>query len=267
MSTITWMLSAQPTGVADAASAMQVQSIWDFIVKGGLMMIPIGVCSLVAVAVIVERFVSLSRSNVIPPRFQRGLKKLLAEHPGDRAMALEYCKRHPSPVSNVFAAGIKRLGDPIEVVEKHIQDAGEREVLKLRKFVRVLSVIAAITPLMGLLGTIFGMIKAFQTVAMSGESLGKAELLAGGIYEAMITTAAGLTVAIPVLIAYHIICAKIEKLVMEIDQMTVDFMEDYAENREPNGQVRANALEESIEGEEDFLAEVPSVASKQKGAA
>jgi biopolymer transport protein ExbB len=166
---------------------------------------------------------------VIPSRFLPGLKKLLREHPGDRKRAAAYCKKNASPVANVFGAGIKKLGAPIEVMERHIQEAGQREVLKLRKFVRALSVIAAITPLMGLLGTIFGMINAFQTVALSGESLGKAELLAEGIYEAMITTAAGLLVAIPVLVCYHWVTAKIERLVMDIDLMTVDFLEDYSD--------------------------------------
>ena len=93
----------------------------------------------------------------------------------------------------------------------------------------MLSVIASITPLMGLLGTIFGMIRAFQTVAASGEALGKTEMLAGGIYEAMITTAAGLLVAIPVLICYHWISAKIDTLVMDMDQMTQEFIEEFVE--------------------------------------
>lgn len=219
------VLAAAPTG----SSAMQVQSIWDFMVKGGFMMIPIGICSLVALAVIAERVLSLSRSRVIPRSFVDGLRKVLADHPGDKVKALAYCKRHPSPLANVFAAGIKRLGDSIEVVEKHIEEAGEREVVKLRKFLRVLSVIAAIAPLLGLLGTILGMIKAFQTVALSAEALGKAEMLAGGIYEAMITTAAGLSVAIPVLVCYHWISSKIDRLVMEMDQTTFEFVEQVAE--------------------------------------
>ncbi|MHC5002218.1 MAG: MotA/TolQ/ExbB proton channel family protein, partial [Planctomycetota bacterium] len=211
------LAAAPPAEGADVASAVQVNSVWDFVVKGGVMMIPIGICSLVALAVVAERVISLRRPSIIPPSFLPGLKDALRKHPGDRSHALKLCERDGSPIANVMAAGIKRLGAPLEVVEKHIQEAGERQVLKLRRFVRVLSVIAAITPLLGLLGTIFGMINAFQTVAMSGEALGKAELLAEGIYEAMITTAAGLSIAIPVLVCYHWISAKIEKLVMDID--------------------------------------------------
>lgn len=217
--------AAAPGGAADAAASVKVESVWDFVVKGGPMMIPIGICSFIALAVFAERLVSLRRRNVIPPKFLPGLKKKLSNGDG-REAALKYCQSHPSPIANVFTAGIKRLDSPVEVMEKHIVEAGEREVIKMRRFLRVLQVIAAVTPLMGLLGTIFGMIRAFQTVAESAEALGKTELLAGGIYEAMITTAAGLIVAIPVLIFYHWISSRIDRLVMDIDQMTVDFLEE-----------------------------------------
>ena len=216
------------SAAVEASSSSQIQSVWDFAIKGGPMMIPIGICSLVAFAVLIERLMSLRRRQVIPPDFLPGLQSVLDNGPDARDAALEYCRNDGSPVATIFAAGIKRLSEPIELLEKHIQEAGQRVVLKLRKFLRLLSVIASIAPLMGLLGTIFGMIKAFQTVAMSGEALGKAELLAKGIYEAMITTAAGLLVAIPALIGYHWISSKIENLVAEMDEMTCDFIEEYA---------------------------------------
>jgi biopolymer transport protein ExbB len=221
---------AQAADSADAVpESVQVQSVWDFVQKGGLMMIPIGLCSLVAFTVIVERFISLRRGNVIPAAFLPGLRKVLKAKPGDKDVAIAYCRKSRSPVARVFAAGLKKLNGSPELMEKHIQEAGEREVVKLRKYVRSLSVIASVTPLMGLLGTIFGMITAFQTVAVSGEALGKTEMLAGGIYQAMITTAAGLTVAIPVLICYHWISAKIDRLVTDIDHMTVEFMDEVAD--------------------------------------
>ncbi len=229
--------AADTAGGADSASSVKIQSILDFVLKGGPMMIPIGLCSLVALTVIIERLTSLRRRNVIPTKFLPGLRKILGngdaepsalDFPENKEETLEYCRESGSPIANVFAAGIKKLGTSVELIEKHIQEAGQREVLKLRKYLRSLSVIASITPLMGLLGTIFGMITAFQTVATSAESLGKAELLAKGIYQAMITTAAGLMVAIPVLVAYHWLTAKIDRLLTEMDQMTVDFVEEYA---------------------------------------
>ena len=229
-----------------AAAAVEIQSVWDFVVKGGPMMIPIAACSLVAAAVVTERLLSLRRSNVIPSGFLSGLQEQLGSGNGNgnRQQALEYCERSKSPVAAVFAAGIKRLDEPVEVVERHIQEAGERLVVSLRKFLRILSTIASISPLMGLLGTIFGMIKAFQTVAVSGQALGKTELLAKGIYEAMITTAGGLLVCIPVLVCYNYISARIDRLVLDIDQMTCDFVEEYARGGnavEANGERDASA--------------------------
>lgn len=211
-----------------AVSAAEVNSVWDFVKKGGVMMIPIGIASLIAVTVFMERWVSLRKGRVIPGDFIPGLDKRLKNRPDRREAALKYCADHDSPLARVFKAGIRRLGEPEDVMQRHVEEAGEREALRLRKFLRVLHVIAAIAPLMGLLGTIFGMIRAFQTVAMNEDALGQAGMLAGGIYEAMITTAAGLIVAIPTLIAYHYLNAKIESLVMEIDMMTVEFIDQHA---------------------------------------
>jgi len=228
---VSQVVIAQASTGADAAEAVKVQSVWDFVVKGGPVMIPIGLCSIAALSVIVERLVSLRRRNVIPRDFLPGLNRLLQNGAGDRQKALEYCQADSSPVANIFAAGLKRLGQPEEVLEKHIQDAGEREIYKLRRYLRLLSVLGSISPLLGLLGTITGMITAFQTVAASGEALGRTELLAKGIYEAMITTAAGLMIAIPVVLAYHWLSAKVDQLVQEMDRMTVEFVEAHAHPR------------------------------------
>jgi biopolymer transport protein ExbB len=222
----------------------QVQNIMDFVQKGGIMMIPIGLCSLIAVSVIIERLVSLRRRSIIPPSFLPGLRKVMDNNPGDTVAALDYCRSSNSAIANVLGAGIRKIDRrSAEAVEKSIEEAGERAVLKMRKYLRVLAVIASVTPLMGLLGTIIGMIMAFQTVAMSGEALGKTEMLAGGIYQAMITTAAGLTVAIPVLICYHWISAKIERLVADIDQMSVDFVDDFGDGSPRRRPVPAPTVE------------------------
>ncbi len=224
---VSLIAAANPAGAAPPNSA-QVTSVWDFVLKGGFMMIPIGICSLVMLAVAAERALSVRKRSVIPPSFLPGLKKKFSEPGADPAAAISYCKKNDSPIARIFAAGLKRLHLPLETLERHISEAGEREIIKLRKNLRALSIIAAITPLLGLLGTIFGMISAFQTVAVTGDALGRTELLASGIYEALITTAAGLIVAIPALILYHWLSAKIDKIVHEMDLMTLDFVETYA---------------------------------------
>lgn len=211
-----------------ANSPVAIQSIWDFVVKGGPMMIPIILCSLFALSVFVERVVVLKKRSVIPPEFLDGLHAIMRDAKRTRKAALAYCVASESPLGGILSAGIKRLNEPVAVLEKHVQDAGERAVALMRKNLRVLTVVASVCPLMGLLGTIFGMIEAFQTVAASGEALGKTELLAEGIYQAMITTAAGLLVAIPVVIGYHYLSARIDSLVAEMDRMTLDFLEEHA---------------------------------------
>ncbi len=223
---------AQATGQAATASeATKVQSVWDFVVKGGPVMIPIGICSLVALTVIVERMISLRRRNIVPRGFLPGLLPLMSQGTADRSAALEYCGRDDSPIARVLSLAIKKLGEPTEVLERRIQEAGEREVALLRKHMRLLSVIASVAPLLGLLGTITGMITAFQTVATSAEALGRTELLAKGIYEAMITTAAGLMVTIPTLIAYHWISSRVDALVHEMDGLVMEFVEGQAPPR------------------------------------
>jgi biopolymer transport protein ExbB len=245
---------AGPAAAPPAASAVTVTSIWDFIVKGGIVMVPIGLCSLVALTVAIERLVSLRRRRIIPPTFVSGLSDLLNGDAEDREKALKYCERDGSPLANIFMAGIKRLGASVEHLEKQIQEAGEREVLKLQKYFRVLSLVAALSPLLGLLGTVFGMINAFQTVAISADALGKTELLAKGIYEALITTAAGLLVTIPTLVAYHYLSARIDRLVADMDLVVSDFLDDY--HLESSGAIaataqskaNADAVEESAAG-------------------
>lgn len=204
------------------ASASLVSTVWDLTLKGGIVMIPIALCSLVAVTLIVERLLSLRPSRVMPPAFLAGVRPALAR---GHASAAEFCRANPSPLSRILEAGLRRWDRPIEQVEKHIGEAGLRETTLLRKNFRGLVVITAVAPLLGLLGTIFGMITAFRTVAASADSLGRTELLASGIYEAMVTTAAGLIVAIPTLLAYHALAAKVDRLVFDMDAACIDLVE------------------------------------------
>ncbi|MCA9296372.1 MAG: MotA/TolQ/ExbB proton channel family protein, partial [Phycisphaerales bacterium] len=154
------MLAQTTGGDGEVSTALQVQSVWDFVVKGGIMMIPIGICSLLTVMLVTERLVSLRRRRVIPRPLLPALKKSMQDDALDRRKMLLTCKKFSSPAANVMASAIKRLDMPLEVIERHIEEAGAREQLKLRRFLRWLSVIASVSPLLGLLGTIFGMIRA-----------------------------------------------------------------------------------------------------------
>lgn len=220
---------AQEVGAgAPEAADVAVNSVWDFAVKGGWMMVPIAICSLVIVTVAVERLVVLRKKSVIPEGFAAGLWPILERGTPAQSEAAAYCEASNSPIGRTVKGGVDRMGQGAESVEKHMIAAGEHEIFMLRRRLRALSVVAAIAPLLGLVGTIFGMIKAFQTVALSGEALGKTELLAEGIYEAMITTAAGLVVAIPALVIYHWFVGKIEHLTREMDAVCLDAVETIA---------------------------------------
>lgn len=201
-------------------------SLLDLLVKGGPVMIPIGICSVLALAFIIERLVSLKREKVIPQAFIEGLAAAFGKT-RDIDSGMAYCHERPSPVSNIFKAGINRLPQGPEAMEKAIEDAGGREVAKMKRSLKPLSVIANISPLLGLLGTVYGLITAFQT-ATAGGADEKANTLATGIYEALVTTAAGLTLAIPVLIVYALLNTKVDVLVDRMDDEALQFIEHAA---------------------------------------
>lgn len=219
MADLTRVLAQAETPIVEGA---RLESVWDFVVKGGPAMVAIALCSLVALAVVAERLVVLRRARVIPPGFIAGLKAVW----GDRARAIEYCQADGSPAANVLVAALRRRGERIEALEKAVEEAGRREMVRLRHRMRLLGALPQVSTMLGLLGTIFGMIKTFQAVAASGQALGKTELLAKGIFEAWTCTAAGLLVAIPVLIAYHALMGRIDSLIVGLDQMAVDWVEE-----------------------------------------
>ena len=204
-------------------------TVYELLQQGGYIMYPIYLLSIVMVAFAIERAISLRHRRILPPKFVLNLRTLVMARPLDSDKILTYCQANPSPISRIFQAAVKRLKRPLPEIEKTIEDAGAREVRLLRRNCRVLSGVAYISPLLGLLGTVLGMIKCFSQVS-SGEALGKAELLAEGIYQALVTTAGGLTVAIPAAVLYLMFMAKIEKLVSEMDNLSIEFIESVAED-------------------------------------
>ena len=222
-------LSHAATPVPAAASGdVPAASVWSLMLQGGVMMIPLAVCSFVVVAVTAERLTTLRRARVAPRSFAADLDTLLARGAAGVPDARVLCERSNTPLARIADAGLQRVGRPLEEIERHMTAAGEHELFDLRKRMRALSVVASAAPLLGLIGTIFGMIRAFRSVAASGEALGRTEVLAEGIYEALITTAAGLLVAVPALMAYHWLSGKIERLTRELDRVCVPLAERLA---------------------------------------
>jgi len=178
--------------------------------------VPFVVASIVAVWFSIERLVVLRRSRVIPRPFVERFLKHLEEGLLDPESALSLCEENGSPVAEVFAHGVRKWGKPSVEIEQAIIDGGERQVSQLRKHLRVLNGVATVTPLLGLLGTVVGMIKAFNDIATVG-AMGRPEQLAVGIAIALLTTAFGLAIAIPSLIMYLYLAGRVDSLVSEMD--------------------------------------------------
>jgi biopolymer transport protein ExbB len=157
----------------------------------------------------------------------------LGEGELDRETALQLCLESKSPVAEVFAGAVRKWGKPAVEVEQAILDQGERAANGLRRYVRVFNGVATLGPLLGLLGTVFGMIRAFNEIA-SSDAMGRPELLAAGISEALITTAAGLSVAIPALSCYLFFISRVDQLIVRIDGLGQEIV----------GMISAEALQE-----------------------
>ena len=183
--------------------------MFEFLMKGGCLMWPILLCSLISVTIILERLYKLHRARIKIPNILSRVKNLLKE--GRAEEALKLCESINDPVAHILAIGIRIRKRSIEEQEKMISHAGSRIIRQLEKNLRGLAIIGNITPLMGLLGTVTGMIKAFIKIQELGGRV-DASVLAGGIGEALITTAAGLSVAIPTLVAYHYFESKVDNI-------------------------------------------------------
>jgi biopolymer transport protein ExbB len=207
------------TAERSSAVFIPTNNIKQIINDAGPLMYAILLCSFLLVAFVLERSVSLRRSRVIPKPFVKRILQQLREGQLDREQALQLCAENGSPVANVFAGALRKWGRPGVEVEQGVIDAGERATNGLRQYLRVFYAVATVGPLLGLMGTVLGMIQLFNVIAdHAGNSLGQAELLAGGIAKALLNTAGGLAVAIPASILYVFFVSRVDRLVIEIDK-------------------------------------------------
>jgi biopolymer transport protein ExbB len=174
--------------------------MYDMLVKGGVVMIPIGICSILALAIIIERFWSLRSQQIVPEKEILYIESLVQR--GRISEAREVCQANPSNSSyrRIVLSGLDKAGEKRQVIKDVVEESGRQEVVHLERYLTLLGTIASITPLLGLLGTVMGMIKVFATISSFG--VGDPSVLASGIGESLITTAAGLSIAIPS-VAFH----------------------------------------------------------------
>ncbi|MBF0447129.1 MAG: MotA/TolQ/ExbB proton channel family protein [Magnetococcales bacterium] len=167
--------------------------------KGGVLMIPIGLCSVLVVAIVIERLWSLRFSQIIPKHALKNVESLVSR--GELAAAKEAClANRDSSYGRIVLTGLEKAGERRQIIKEVVEEAGRQEVVTLERYLTLLGTIASIAPLLGLLGTVLGMIKVFTVISSVG--VGDPSVLASGIGEALITTASGLTVAIPA-VAFH----------------------------------------------------------------
>jgi biopolymer transport protein ExbB len=191
-----------------------MRAMWEIVRAGGPFMWPIILCSIVAAAIILERLWTLQDRRVLPPDLTRRVWQLVeAGQVNDKVIrALE----QNSPLGKVLAAGLAHRHRSREIVMERLEDAGRHAVHELERFLNALGTIAGISPLLGLLGTVAGIIKAFNAINAGG--MGDPRALSGGIAEALLTTAAGLCVAIPALIGYRYLRGRVDRIVVEIEK-------------------------------------------------
>lgn len=212
--------------VADTLAAdmptEETLSFFSLALKGGIVMIPLFILSVVAIYIFIERYMAISKASKEEYNFMNNIRDFIHEGRIDSAKSL--CKNNQSPLARMIAKGITRIGRPLNDINAAIENVGKLEVAKLEKNIAFLSTVAGAAPMLGFLGTVMGMVRAFYNMAMAGNNIDIA-LLAGGIYEAMITTITGLIVGIIGYICYNILVSRIEKVVFMLEARATEFMD------------------------------------------
>ena len=207
---------------AEVVNPSSSLGILSFVEKGGFMMYPIIFCSILVAGIGLERAYNLRRKNIIDADFLDRFRSHW--NWDDIQLGLQLCASHDTSLARILKTGLLRFGEKVDEIERAIEGAGQHEASLLNSNLRALGAIANITPMMGLLGTVFGMIKAFNVISQSGT--GNPGLVASGISEALVTTAAGMMVGIPALVLYHYFRAKIDRYVFEMEEISFQLVEE-----------------------------------------
>ncbi len=202
--------------------------MWELIKSGGWIMLPIVVCSIIAVAIVAERLWTLRPSRISPPHLLGLVWRWVKDKQMDQTKFQEL--RAGSPLGQILAAGLANSRHGRDIMKESIQEAGVKVVSELERYLTPLGTIAAITPLLGLLGTVLGMIEIFS--AFMGSGMANAPQLAGGIAKALVTTAAGLFVAIPTLFFHRFLQRRVDQLVVNMEQEAIKLVEVVQGDRE-----------------------------------
>jgi len=186
----------------------------EFFNKGGFMMYPLLLCSIIGLAIVIEKVISLRRKNVIVPEIVNVLDNI--KGPDDVGLAISICEKNQGSFANIIRVGLENRYLPREEIKEALNDQGRQEVHVLERGLVGLETIAGISPLLGLLGTVIGILRVFNVIAETG--VGQATQLSGGISEALITTIVGLSIGIPAVVVYNLFSNRAEEFVLEIEK-------------------------------------------------
>jgi biopolymer transport protein ExbB len=216
----------QITEQATATASVDVQgesiNLFSLLLKGGIVLIPLVLFSVIAVYITVERYLTIKKASKLDQNFMANIKDMVLS--GNIKGAKALCERTNSPIASMLGKGISRIGKPLQDINTAIQNSGNIEINKLEKGMPTLATVSGAAPMIGFLGTVTGMVKAFYNMSQAGSNL-TVSLLAGGIYEALVTTVVGLIVGIFAYVAYNQLTAMIEKIVHQMEQSSVDFID------------------------------------------
>ncbi|MFA9392848.1 MAG: MotA/TolQ/ExbB proton channel family protein [Prolixibacteraceae bacterium] len=208
------VLAAEPAGIT--------LDFWDLALKGGWIMVPIVLLSIIGVYIFGDRYVAIQRASKMDANLMNQIRTNIQEGKIDAALAL--CRSTNKPITRMLEKGITRIGRPLNDVHTAVENVGNLEVSKLEKGLPVLASVAGGAPMIGFLGTVMGMIQAFYDMANAGNNI-DVTLLSSGIYQAMVTTVAGLIVGIIAYFAYNILVARVENVVFKMEASTTEFMD------------------------------------------
>lgn len=216
-------------GVSEIDTSQVVQSageikmpMFEMALKGGIIMIPIVLLSFIAIYIFFERLFAIKKASKIDPNFMDRIRDYI--HEGKVEASLKLCQTTDKPVARMIEKGISRLGRPLQDVNTAIENVGNLEVSKLEKGLYLLATSAGAAPMIGFLGTVSGMVRAFYDMAHAGNNI-DVQLLSNGIYQAMVTTVAGLIVGIVAYFCYNILVARVKKVVFQLESSTMEFMD------------------------------------------
>lgn len=194
----------------------------DILIKGGYMMIPLYALFVLAIFIFIQKLITLNKASKTPGHLMDQVKVLVQSGQIDKARML--CAGENTPVANMIAKGVERIGSPLKNIEVAIENVGKIEIYKLEKNLSLLATVSGAAPMIGFLGTVTGMIQAFISIAQE-EGMVSPKLLSSGIYEAMITTAAGLVVGIVAYLSYNYLVTQVSKLVHNMEYTSIEFID------------------------------------------